>query len=179
MDELLTITEAANIIGISEQAFYKRIKKGTIADYVVLKDGKYFLKPSIIEKYRTKEPATTNSTVEQPVEQKADITAFLKAQIESKDKLISELQATIREQQAHIIEQSQKLSEIIAKQNDLQSNFQILLAKQFDIKGLSTGSTTVQQPVEKVDEPVEIKEQEPQEQPKQGFFRRIFKKSLK
>lgn len=175
MDELLTITETAKIIGITEQAIYKRIKKGTIANYVVMKDGKYFLKPSIIELYKTKEAIPEQDKVDKPVEQKVDTTAFLLEQIKNKDKLIAELQTTIQEQQKHILELSQKLTAIIEKQNDLQSNFQILLAQQFDFKGLSTGSATVQQPVEKVEQPVEIKEPEPQQEPKKGFFKRFFR----
>lgn len=175
MDELLSIAELADIIGITEQAIYKRIKKGTIADYVVLKDGKYFLKPSIIELYKPKEAPTAKEKADIPEEKETVTTAFLMAQIENKDKLIAELQATITAQQKHILELSQNLTGIIEKQNELQSNYQILIAKQFEIKGLSTGSTTVQQPVEKVVEPVETKEPAQEPEPKKGFFRRIFR----
>lgn len=195
MDGLLTIAELADIIGISGQAIYKRIKKGTIAEYVVLKDGKYFLKPSVIELYRQKsenpqtiQPAERVERVEQPAEAKVEkveqplSTAFLISQIESKDKLIAELRETIKAQQENILELSRKLTNIIESQNNLQQNFQILLAKQFDIKELSTPASRVEQPAEKVEQPaetevekVETKEPDPQ-QKKDGFLRRIFKK---
>ena len=48
--ELLTVKEYATILGISEQAVYKRIKsdKAGVKPFVIKKDGKTFLMPEVL-----------------------------------------------------------------------------------------------------------------------------------
>lgn len=174
MDDFLTVAEFAEAVGVSKQAVYKRLRNKDIEKYIIEKDGVKYISVSAIPLFgagEAKEKTDTKAT-----EETID---FFKAQIEQKDKIIAELQS-------HIIEQSKTLSAIVEKQNELQSNYQILLAKIYDGKILLTepkeqaeagkqeeipveqplnnGLTTVEQP-EKQTIPAEKK---------RGFFARLF-----
>ena len=52
MEKMLTVNEFAEKAGVSVQAVYKQLK-GNLAEYLVAKDGKKYLKPSALDYYRT------------------------------------------------------------------------------------------------------------------------------
>lgn len=185
-NDYVSIADFAELVGVSKQAIYKRLKKDDIKPHIKMIDKKVYLSISACELFNV-EPQKAKQQVNetQKPEQDNDIISYLKEQIAKKDKIIEDLQASL-------IQQSQTLTEIVSKQNELQNNFQVLLARfsylpapkeekkpssetaEFEVvQPLNNVEQPVVQPLNEVEQPVENPENEPK---KKGFFRRLFKK---
>lgn len=185
-NDYVSIADFAELVGVSKQAIYKRLKKDDIKPHIKMIDKKVYLSISACELFNV-EPQKAKQQVNetQKPEQDNDIISYLKEQIAKKDKIIEDLQASL-------IQQSQTLTEIVSKQNELQNNFQVLLARfsylpapkeekkpssetaEFEVvQPLNNVEQPVVQPLNEVEQPVESPENEPK---KKGFFRRLFKK---
>lgn len=117
-----TVKEFAELSGTTQQAVYKRLN-GTLKDYVVIANGKKYIKATALNEHSTPEPkpeqgvsteynqpfnnptATLNNAIEQPYNNALNyIIETLKEQITEKDKQLSEkdrqielLQSTIND----------------------------------------------------------------------------------
>lgn len=184
----LSIAEFAERAGVSKQAVYKRLDKG-LKPYVKEINGIKCISLSAIGLYQQPTEPTVEPTEQphKPTVESADSIKYLLAQLEEKDKLIHQQQATIdsqnsqiRDLQNHIIEQGKELTEIVKKQSQQQENFQILLAQQ-QAKSIEKTSHSTQPTVEQpVEQQVENEVEPCAEQPKKkSFWQRIFGDQLK
>lgn len=113
-DNYITISQYAEIKGISKQAVYKQLNT-KLQPFLIEVENKKFLKIEVL----TAEEREKLNEVEQPNEQPFNnqFQPFLQAQIEEKDKLIQNL-----------LKQIESLQEQNTKLTDLLQNSQILLA---------------------------------------------------
>ena len=165
----LSVAEFANLIGISKQAVYKRLKDNEISKYCKVIDGKQCIAQEAMSLFGVAQPARrpeqeqATGTVPGAEETRVENVDFLLEQIREKDALILNQQSTIDQQvvqlkelQAHIIEQSATLAKMLDKQMKLQENYQILIAQQQRLTSVgSTGQKQDIQPVEQPDNQVE------------------------
>lgn len=159
--EFFTVAEFAEIVGVSKQAIYKRIPKD-LEPYVKQENGTRYISRSALRLFETIGAKKEEN----------DYVLFLQEQLKTRDKQIADLQA-------HLIEQSKLLTDIVAKQNDLANNYQVLLAKFYDGKPAIPSKTEDETPVEPVEKQlfnVEQQVEQPVEQ-KQGFFRKLLRKN--
>lgn len=161
----LSVAEFANLIGISKQAVYKRLKDNEISKYCKVIDGKQCIAQEATPLFGVAQPARrpeqeqATGTVPGAEETRVENVDFLLEQIREKDALILNQQSTIDQQvvqlkelQAHIIEQSATLAKMLDKQMKLQENYQILIAQQQRLT--SVGSTGQKQDIQPVEQPV-------------------------
>lgn len=163
--ERYTIAEFAELLGISKQAVYKRLEKD-LSPFVVVEDGKKYILADAL-KPRAEEPKK-KTKAEQAVS-----ASFLLEQIAEKDRLIQQQQETIKQQgeqiktlEEHAIEQAKATTAILQEQQELQRNYQILLA-QNRLLDSSTDETTIEPTVEEVvEEKVETEKEQGELVPK-------------
>ena len=113
-DGLLTIKEFSEAVGVSQQAIYQRLNK-SLQGYVVMVDGKKYLKIEAMSLFEKTEVKPENKDVEQDsiqVEQELfkalqDTIAMLQDQLKAKDQQIAELNDRLRDameiSKAHIV----------------------------------------------------------------------------
>ena len=130
--ELLTIKDVAQRAGVSTQAIYQRLDKD-LKTYLQVKEGKKYLKAEALELF--------NKAPLQPPLQEVDkdlqsglqaMVDTLREQLAQKDKQIETLQSELREQNAHVRAQSEKLVLLVEQVNELQRNNQVLLKAEQD-----------------------------------------------
>lgn len=176
MNDLLSIAEFADALGISKQAVYKRLRSKELEPYITEKNGMRYISASAMPLFGGEKPKAKQADEQTD----AETIAYFKEQLAQKDKTIAELQAYIIEQSKTLSTFIEKQNQIIENQNDLQRNYQILLAKIYDGKlqlneapaEEKQENTTIQpvvQPLNNVEQPVETTQKEP-------FFKRFFKK---
>ena len=197
----LTVAEFSEQIGITKQAIYKRINKD-LKPYTKRVNGILYISSdasTLFKRSQEQEPkppppyAQTNT----PTQPDSNDNRMLLEQLKVKDKLIDQLQQTIKdlntqnhELQLHLVNQSDRFTELLQTQAKLQENFQILLGKKQLLEQSATNSSnTTIEPTDKptvdsvdpVDSTVETPEQADQIQPeesepppKKGFFAKLF-----
>lgn len=190
----LSVAEFANLIGVSKQAVYKRLKDNEINKYCKVIDGKQCIAKEAMSLFGVAQPARKTAqeketgTVPGAEETRVENVDFLLEQIREKDTLILTQQSTIEQQvvqlkelQTHIMEQSATLAKMLDKQMKLQENYQILIAQQQRLAaGGSTGQKQDVQPVEQPDSQVEqpvvqpIQPVEKGVEKEAGFLHRLF-----
>lgn len=202
-NEYLTIAEFANLIGVSKQAVYKRLKDNEISKYCKVIDGKQCIAQEAMSLFGVAQPAKRQKqehTVPGAEETRVENVDFLLEQIREKDALILNQQSTIERQvvqlkelQTHIMEQSTTLAKMLDKQMKLQENYQILIAQQQrltadsstgqkqDIQPVEQPNNQVEQPVVQPIQPVDNGGEYPVEEPiypekpkTENFIRRFF-----
>lgn len=157
--EYITISEFAELAGVTPQAIYKRIKTD-LAPFVIVENGVKLINPEALSLYKDKQPAPNPSKEDF---YKAEI-ARLTAELEDKQRIINELNN-------RFAQQSDKMLEIMDRQT---THFQLLLAHQ---------QTSSQQLLTLLTPPKDTSTDEPTPQPvnepvtKRGFFSRLFKKA--
>ena len=197
----LTVAEFSEQIGITKQAIYKRINKD-LKPYTKRVNGILYISSdasTLFKRSQEQEPkppppyAQTNT----PTQPDSNDNRMLLEQLKVKDKLIDQLQQTIKdlntqnhELQLHLVNQSDRFTELLQTQAKLQEYFQILLGKKQLLEQSATNSSnTTTEPTDKptvdsvdpVDSTVETPEQADQIQPeesepppKKGFFAKLF-----
>lgn len=120
-ENLLTVSEYADAVGISKQAVYKKLNK-SLKQFVVELNGKKYIDKAVFgdnENQKLKE-------VEQPLNQQLnnEIQPLLVKQIEEKDNTIQSLLRQVESLQ----EQNGKLAELLHQNQQLLSQSQTLLA---------------------------------------------------
>lgn len=194
----LSVAEFANLIGISKQAVYKRLKDNEINKYCKVIDGKQCIAQEAMSLFGVAQPEKrpeqeqATGTVPGAEKNRVENVDFLLEQIREKDALILNQQSTIEQQvvqlkelQTHIMEQSATLAKMLDKQMKLQENYQILIAQQQRLAADgSTGQKQDIQPVEQPDNQVEQPVVQPiqpvdngveyQVEKEEGFLHRLF-----
>lgn len=161
----LSVAEFANLIGVSKQAVYKRLKDNEIRKYCKVIDGKQCIAKEAMSLFGVAQPAKrpeqeqATGTVPGAEKTRGENVDFLLEQIREKDALILNQQSTIEQQvvqlkelQTHIMEQSYTLAQMLDKQMKLQENYQILIAQQQRLT--AGGSTGQEQDIQPVEQPV-------------------------
>lgn len=190
--QYLSIAEFAEAINVSKQAVYKRIKKDKeVAQYCRVINGRQCILSTASELFNRELNEFTPPT-EAPEAPRPDNTKYLISQLEEKDRLIQAQQTTIASQteqiqnlQAHIMEQSTAMTEMLRTQAKLQENYQILIAQQQKLleEHREQPETTTVSTVENVEQPVEQQVEQPvdeligtatQPKPRRSFFDRLF-----
>ena len=166
-----TISEYAELCGVSKQAVYKRLTT-SLKDYVEKVDGRKVLRSEALQplhQRRTTQPLNNikPNEVEKVDTNKEDIIIFLKDQLEQKDKQIQKLQDSADEKDKYIREQGARLTDLIEQSNLLQQNNQMLLK-------MLSGTTENKEVVIVPEEQEENNAQEIKEEIKKGFFSKIF-----
>ena len=140
-NELMTIAEFAAAASVSQQAVYKRLKTDKVLQEHLQIIGKQkYINSSALDLF-DKNIITNN-------ENKSNNN--LSQEIIERDKIIARQAEQIEKLQNHIIEQSKELTEILKNQNQIQANFQLLLAQTNQTKSESIEQTEdigVEQPV--------------------------------
>ena len=190
--EYLSVAEFAEAIGVSKQAVYKRIKKDkALAQYCRTITGKQCIRATASELFNRELNEFTPPT-EAPEGHRTENTKYLISQLEEKDRLIQAQQTTIASQteqiqnlQAHIMEQSTAMTEMLKTQAKLQENYQILIAQQqkmLEERREQVENDTVST-VENVEQPVEQQVEQPvdglegnntERKPRRSLFRWLF-----
>lgn len=184
--DYLSIADFAASIGVTKQAVYKRIDKDLLPFSKVI-NGKKCISIAAAELFNQKTQELTQGEPGESTDERQDkeIVSYLMMQLEEKEKLIQQQQATISEQSSqikelhqHIMTQSSAITDILQKQSQLQENFQILLGRQQQmIEAASTVEKTedvdqlVEQPTGQI---VEITSSEQEQKENKGMFRRFF-----
>lgn len=91
---MITVKELANELGISVQAVYKMIKKEKYKNYILIKDGKKFIKKEILDELK---PAKETAKDVKNGADQYELQAILLEQLQTKDKQIEQLTNRISE----------------------------------------------------------------------------------
>lgn len=149
--EFYTVSEFAELRGVSKQTIYQQLNKG-LKKYLKVVEGKKLISAEALkEKFNQSSTnfkptfKPTESQVEQPIFE------ILKEQIAEKDKQITELLEQLKQAQ----EQNKQLAELLKIEQEINKNNQVLIAR--------------------AQEPVQIPEEA--ETPKRKGFFSIFKKN--
>ncbi len=156
---LLSVAEYAARKGISKQAVYKQLNN-KLKEFVVVVDSQKYIDIAALGLEVEQHIEQHSTADEQPVEQPAP--PFWQRQIDEKDKQIESL-----------LRQIENLQQQNSKLTDLLQNSQVLLAAE---KQLQIAQATNEPPAA-ADEDIQAERQEEAPPPKQGFFRRLFKKN--
>lgn len=160
INDYLTVSEVASIVGITTQAVYKQLHN-QLQPYVIKVGNKIMLKNTVIKEYYKKSLPTklvTNTTMVANKDQHTyqpestdfnEIIKTLNQQLKEKDNQIKDLltkqdnlQEELNKQNEHTRQQSIKLISLIEQVNQLQQNNQVLLA-QTNQKQLNTNGETI------------------------------------
>jgi hypothetical protein len=159
--EYLTVSEYAEIKGISKQAVYQQLNK-QLKEFLILVNGKKCVNISILTADELEKLKLLKQPDEQPVDKVEQVElnqfqALLENQLAEKDKVIESL-----------LKQNEALQEQNTRLTELLHNSQVLLAaeKQLLVQGRSDISK----------EETEIKD-EPLEPKKIGFIKRLFSRN--
>lgn len=130
--ELLTIKEVAQKAGVSTQAIYQRLDKD-LKPFLQVQDGKKYLEAGALELFNKVPLQAPLQEVDKDLQSGLqELVATLRGQLEQKDKQIEALQGELREQNAHVRAQSEKLVLLVEQVNELQRNNQVLLKAEQD-----------------------------------------------
>ena len=136
IENYISISEYANLKGITKQAVYKRLNKD-LKPYLKEFNGKKMLNKAVI----ALNDSTESTAVDKPemVEkvEKVEVLDVLVKQLEMKDKQIEVLQTQlaaanrqIEESARHIQQQSESLTKLLEQSQQLNYNNQVLLKEQ-------------------------------------------------
>lgn len=130
--ELLTIKEVAQRAGVSTQAIYQRLDKD-LKPFLQVQDGKKYLEAGALELFNKAPLQETLQEVDKGLQSGLqELVEALKEQLAQKDKQIEALQGELKEQNAHVRAQSEKLVLLVEQVNELQRNNQVLLKAEQD-----------------------------------------------
>lgn len=130
--ELLTIKEVAQKAGVSTQAVYQRLDKD-LKPYLQVREGKKYLKAGVLELFNKAPLQAPLQEVDKDLQRGLQaIVDTLREQLAQKDKQIETLQSELKEQNAHVRAQSEKLVLLVEQVNELQRNNQVLLKAEQD-----------------------------------------------
>lgn len=162
--EYYTISEYAELKGVSKQAIYKRLST-SLKDYVALVDGRKVLRAEALQPIHQQKPIQSFNDFQRnnADTSRDDMIEFLKAQIEAKDRQIEKLQERAEEKDKYIREQGARLTDLIEQSNLLQQNNQILIKR---LSGTVDNESIV------IDDTVDIKQENQPE--KKSFFSKLF-----
>lgn len=142
-NDYLTVSQVANIVGITTQAIYKQLHN-QLQPFVVKVGNKTMLKKTVVIEFYNKELPTKFATVTnqtqsslQPLPTKTNqVIESLNEQLKTKDQQINDLlskqdklQDELNKQNEHNRKQSDKLITLVEQVNELQRNNQVLLAQ--------------------------------------------------
>ena len=175
----LTVAEYAELNCISVQAVYKKINRlNTIEEerngrkqiLIILdeepKNKEDIIKPdSTSNSTSTPDNSTPNIKPNSTNELNPNIIEILEAQLKEKDKQIERLQKATEEKDKQIKEQFERLTQLIARSQELEARAHTLLLE----------GETEKEPEQKQGKIIDINTAEKQEN-KQGFFSRLFKR---
>ena len=136
--EFYTVSEFANICGISKQAVYKRLNN-SLKEFLKVENGQKLISAAALSIFE-------GQVVEQQVKQQVNeveqqgLISFLQKQIEEKDKQIEAFQNQVNSLNNLISSLTLELTEITKQSQELNRNNQILLLNQKDIKQLQSNN---------------------------------------
>lgn len=136
------VAQFADLAGVTKQAVYKRLDKD-LAEYCKVIAGKKYIAAEALKLY-TDDTVDVNQVKELNNHQVDTVDRgmfnYLRLQLEEKEKIIAAQQATITDQgeqikglTAHIVTQSNDLMEQLKKQNQMQENLQLLVAREQEL----------------------------------------------
>ena len=123
--EFYTVSEFAELRGVSKQTIYQQLNKG-LKKYVVMVENKKVISAEALKKKVNQSQTNFKPTIQPTLNQvEQPILNFLQEQITAKDKTILDLLDQLKQAQ----EQNSKLAELLKSEQDLNKANQILIAQ--------------------------------------------------